>query len=315
MANAKILVVEDEYITEKVIKSTLKDLGYDVVDTIPTGEEAVQKASEICPDLVLMDIMLSGEMDGIEAAKQIKDRFSIPVIYLTAHADDATLERAKITEPFGYILKPFDDKDLQISIEFALCKYRAEKLLKQSEERLSNFIENALDIVICDINGTIVEWNKSAETAFKYSKDEIIGKPVTILIPERFKKEHQDGVERFLRTGEKKFIGKRVEISGITKDGIEIPIDMSITAQKIEEGKCFFTAIMRDLTERKKVEKELRQYGHIVSCSDDMLALVDKKFIYTAANLAYLTAFNKSREDLIGHTVSEVMGKEFLKKL
>ena len=315
MVNARILVVEDEYISAKVIRSALNGMKYDVVDTVSTGEKAIQKASETCPDLVLMDIMLSGEMDGIETAKQIRKCFNIPVIYLTAHADDATLKRAKITEPFGYIVKPFDDKVLQISIEFSIHKHKAENLLKQSEERFHKFIENALDIVICDINGTIVEWNRSAEIAFKYSKDEIIGKPVTILIPERYKKEHQDGVARFLKTGEARFIGKRQEVSGITKEGVEIPLDTSITAQKVEEDKYFFTAIMRDITEREDVEKELRQYGHIVSYSHDMLALLDKKFIYTAANRAYLAAFNRSREDLIGHTVSEVIGKEFFEKV
>ncbi|MBT7350197.1 response regulator, partial [candidate division WWE3 bacterium] len=108
MSKAKILVVEDELISAKGIRSALKSLGYDVLDIVASGKEAIQKASGSQPDLILMDIKLDGEMDGIEAARQIKDRFNIPVVYLTAHADDATLERAKITDPFGYILKPFE---------------------------------------------------------------------------------------------------------------------------------------------------------------------------------------------------------------
>lgn len=286
MSKVKILVVEDEYITEKVLRYTLKDLEYDVVDIVPTGEEGIRKASETCPDIVLMDITLNGDIDGIEAAKQIRDRFNIPVIYLTAHADSATLERAKITEPCGYILKPFDEKDLQISIEFALYKHKSEKSLKQSEERIRKFIENALDIVVCDINGTIVEWNRSAEKAFNYSKDEIIGKSVTILVPERDSKEYQDGVEQFVNTGEAKFIGERREVSGVTKEGVEIPLDMSITAQKIEEGKYFFTAIMRDLTERKKVEKELYDLAKFPSENPNPVLRVDKNGIILFANNA-----------------------------
>jgi signal transduction histidine kinase len=134
MSKTKILVVEDELITAKGIRSALKSLGYDVLDIVSSGEEAIQKASEIHPDLILMDIKLDGDMDGIEAARQIKDRFSIPVVYLTAHADDATLARAMITEPYGYILKPFEDRDLHIGIEIALYKHQMEEKLIQSEK-------------------------------------------------------------------------------------------------------------------------------------------------------------------------------------
>src|ERR1700758_4812661 len=107
MANVKILVVEDESVIARYIESRLRSLGYGVCAVVPSGEEAVQKAGEMHPDLVLMDIVLRGNMNGIEAAGQIRSRFNIPVIYLTAYADDDTLQRAKVTEPFGYLLKPF----------------------------------------------------------------------------------------------------------------------------------------------------------------------------------------------------------------
>ncbi|MCX5908778.1 MAG: response regulator, partial [Deltaproteobacteria bacterium] len=111
MENTKILVVEDEGIVAKDIEKTLRDLGYIVPALASSGEEAIEKALVTRPDLVLMDIVLLGKMDGVEAAEEIRTRLGIPVVYLTAHADAATLERAKITEPFGYLLKPFQERE------------------------------------------------------------------------------------------------------------------------------------------------------------------------------------------------------------
>ena len=126
MVLKKILVVEDEGIVVLHIKKTLERLGYEVTGIAATGEDAIIKAMEDRPDLVLMDIVLKGAVDGIDAAEKIRAIFSIPVIYLTAHADEMTLERAKLTEPAGYIVKPFRKRDLFIAIEFALYKSRAE---------------------------------------------------------------------------------------------------------------------------------------------------------------------------------------------
>lgn len=127
MKNSRILVVEDEAIVAMVIKRRLKDLGYIVSGVASTGKDAITKVEGTFPDLVLMDIRLKGDMDGIEATKIIKDRFSLPVVYLTAHSDDVTFKKAKETAPDGYILKPFTEKDLSTTIEIALHKFRKEK--------------------------------------------------------------------------------------------------------------------------------------------------------------------------------------------
>src|SRR5271169_2938672 len=108
----QILVVEDEGITAMDTGDLLQSLGYAVPAAVFSARDAIRKVEEIRPDLVLMDIRLKGKMDGIEAAQEIRTRFDIPIIYATAHADDATLQRAKVTEPFGYILKPFDEREL-----------------------------------------------------------------------------------------------------------------------------------------------------------------------------------------------------------
>ena len=117
-----ILIVEDETIVAIDIQSTLTRLGYEVSGICSSGEDAIKKCGELSPDLVLMDIKLKGSVDGIEAAQKIKDDFFTPVVYLTSYADEATLERAKVTEPFGYILKPFEEVELRVALELALFK-------------------------------------------------------------------------------------------------------------------------------------------------------------------------------------------------
>ena len=129
----KILIVEDENIIALNIKKKLKSFGYAIPAIASTGEEAVKMAEIILPDLILMDIMLKGDMDGVEAAEEIRKRFDIPVIYLTAYSDDKVLERAKITEPYAYIVKPFKANDLRSNIEMTLYRHSVEKEVKRKK--------------------------------------------------------------------------------------------------------------------------------------------------------------------------------------
>lgn len=142
MAKTNVLVVEDESIVSKDIQHSLKKLGYNVVGASSTGEKAVELAMEMKPDIILMDIMLKGEMNGIETAEQIREELSIPVIYLTAYADESTLTKAKITEPYGYIIKPFKEVDLHTSIEMALYKYSKEQVVQKERDLFYSLIEN-----------------------------------------------------------------------------------------------------------------------------------------------------------------------------
>jgi len=142
LSNEKILIVEDEGIVILHIRKALENLGYIVAGIANDGDDAIAKATEIRPDLVLMDIVLKGAVDGIEAADKIHAILNIPVIYLTAHADENTLQRAKVTEPFGYIVKPFRERDLQIAIEFALYKSRMEGERSLLIHRLQDALEH-----------------------------------------------------------------------------------------------------------------------------------------------------------------------------
>ena len=142
MAKVKILVVEDESIVAKDIQNSLKKLGYHVPTTVSSAEKAIEEVEENRPDLILMDIMLKGQMSGIEAANVIKERFGVPLIFLTAYADDNTLSKAKITEPYGYIIKPFKEKELQTTIEMALYKHEKDEAIKKERDLYHSIIEN-----------------------------------------------------------------------------------------------------------------------------------------------------------------------------
>jgi FOG: CheY-like receiver len=129
MKTPMIMVVEDEAIIAQDIAITLRGLGYGVPCIASNAGEAIRQIEKINPDLVLMDIVMPGEQDGIEAAQEIRNRFDIPTVYLTAYADEVTFKRAKVTEPYGYVLKPFDKRQLQTQIEMALYKHILEKKL------------------------------------------------------------------------------------------------------------------------------------------------------------------------------------------
>jgi len=154
----RILVVEDETIVALDLKNSLKMLGYDVVGTACSGEEAIAKADQTRPDLVLMDIILKGKMDGVQAADSIRATLNIPVIFLTACADERTLQRAKVTEAFGYLLKPFEERELHGHIEIALYKHHMERALRESEERYS--------LATLGANDGLWDWNLESKEIY-----------------------------------------------------------------------------------------------------------------------------------------------------
>lgn len=142
MSKTNILVVEDESIVSKDIQHSLKKLGYHVVGAASTGEKALELARTERPDIVLMDIMLKGDMNGIQTAEMIRQEMSIPVVFLTAYADESTLAKAKVTEPYGYIIKPFKEIDLHTSIEMAIYKHSKEQEIIRERDLLFSIVEN-----------------------------------------------------------------------------------------------------------------------------------------------------------------------------
>jgi PAS domain S-box-containing protein len=156
MGNEKILVAEDEGLVALSLKNSLEHLGYEVPATAATGDEVISKIAEFSPDLILMDIRLKGTTDGIEVANQIRKTSKVPVVYLTAHSDERTLARAKLSEPFGYIVKPYEEKSLHTTIEMALKKAAAESEVTHKRDRLASILR-CIDegVIVSDLKGTI----------------------------------------------------------------------------------------------------------------------------------------------------------------
>lgn len=168
-----ILIVEDERIVAEDMKETITKFGYHVVATVVSGEIAIEKVNELHPDLILMDIHLAGKMTGIEAAEKIRAHHDIPLIFLTAFADKELVSRAKLAGPYGYILKPYDEQELRITIEIAIYKHKLEKTLKESEERYRGFVQNFLGIAFrLNTDFTPVFLHGAVEAMTGYTEDE-----------------------------------------------------------------------------------------------------------------------------------------------
>lgn len=177
------MVVDDETIISMQLENRLKQLGYNIAGNASTAEEAISLADQLKPDLILMDIVMPGKLDGIEAAGIIRRDLDIPVIFLTAWADEELVKRAKDVQPYGYIVKPYNEREIQATIEVALHKISIDRHLKNQERHLRSVI-NTLDDAVLSFDGDnrIMFANEAAETLFGYTSAELIGKPVSMLI-------------------------------------------------------------------------------------------------------------------------------------
>ena len=265
MGKKGILVVEDEIITAEDIKESLQEIGYTVLAVASTGEEALKKVEEDNPDLVLMDIVLKGNLDGVETAEKIRACFNIPVVYLTAYSDQKILERAKITEPFGYIIKPFDERDLHTTIEIALYKYEMERKLRESEQWLTAVIKSLGEAVIAtDKKGIIHLMNPFAEALTGWKQDDALGnhlETVFNIISEETDKMIENPVIKAIR--EDIFYGLVDHTLLITKEGTKIPVDIiGSTIKNDRDSVIGIVLIFYDITERKKIERVLKMSKH-----------------------------------------------------
>ena len=225
-----------------------------------SGDKAVEAAGRLSPDLVLMDIKLKGDMDGVEAARQIRDSFNIPVIYLTAYTDDMTLKFARTAEPYGYIVKPFGDRELHSNIDMALYKHKAEQALKESEERYRAIFEQAADsIVLIDgETGELVEFNDKAHKNLGYTSEEFKKLEIPDFEAIETAEEVRKHFDKIIRRGPDVFQTKQRRKDGEVRDILVSSRAISIG------GKDFIQSIWRDITEQKRAEKVLRFSLHFL---------------------------------------------------
>ena len=243
MENTQVLVVEDNAIVAMDIRAKLERLGYSVPDVVGSGEEAVARAAEIGPDLILMDIKLSGEMDGIGAAEHIQSRCAIPVVYLTAHADGDTLRRAKLTEPFGYVVKPFEKKELHAAVEMALNRHRIEGALKHSKQQVATALRFVSDAAIAADGSRVVTFiNPIASMLTGWSQADALGEDLTEVFNVGEERDAADDpVETALKKGGFGLANGRKLVG---KNGVETSIDYSAAPIESETGTVTVTGVV-----------------------------------------------------------------------
>ncbi len=323
MNNERILIVEDEKIIALDLQRRLERFGFAVVGMAASGAEAIELAEEREPDIILMDIRLEGDMDGIEASKHIRARFAIPVIFLTAYTDERTLERAKEVEPFGYILKPFKERELYTTIDIALYKNRIDKKLRKQERLFSAMLHSINDgIIATDTDMTVSFMNVVAEEITGIDEASAKGRPlrsvVTLLDP-RTNKEFLSG--SLPNVDSKPYFFSDALIKN--NRGRSVLVDGSITRihEKENESEGFLLTL-RDITEMKRMSETINyQASH-----DSLTGLSNREefsfklgeilaALRTSGEKHALVVIDIDRFKAINDTCGSMAGDELLKQI
>jgi len=318
MAEVRILIVEDEGIEALDLEYRLESMGYAIQGIVATGEEAVDKAEELRPDLILMDIMLQGEIDGVTAAERIRARLDIPVIFLTAYADEKTLQRAKITEPYGYLVKPFQERELYITIDMALYKHRMERKLKERERFLFTTLRSIGDAVIAtDEHGLITFMNPVAEGLMGLTLTEVRDQKLVEIfniINKSSRLPVENPITRVLREG--CVVGLANHTILIASNGKEIPIDDSAAPIKDDRGNIIgVVLVFRDITEREEAEQEVQHHvTELESVNQELDAFSYAISHDLKAPLRSIKVFSQAIVEDHGHSLDEV-GKDYLRRV
>ncbi|MBI5446104.1 MAG: response regulator [Deltaproteobacteria bacterium] len=310
MSGQSVLIVEDESIVATDLERQLRRLGYDVVGTAASGQEAIELADQLEPQIVLMDIWLAGPMDGIEAAEAIRRERDVPVVYLTAHSDAATLARAKVTGPSGYVLKPFEERELATQVELALYKHQADRQLRDQREWLRVTLTSIGDAVIAtDAEGRVTFMNPVAERLTGWAAGEAAGQLLHAVFPvvnEQTGEPLPDPVARVLREGRAIPLANHAAV--VARDGRSIPVEDS-AAPIINAAGLVIGAVLvcHDVTEKRRAEEERQRLAATVQEERDRLAAllnsVSDEIWYADADKR-LTLVNPSVGQQFGSTVS-----------
>jgi PAS domain S-box-containing protein len=310
---AKILIVEDELVAALSIQEFLERSKHTVVASVTSGAEAIRLAEVEQPDIVLMDIYLEDEIDGITAASQIRERFNIPVIYLTANTEDHTLQRAIATEPFGYLIKPFNSIELYTTIHIALRRYQLEQQFVATEQWLTATLTSIGDgTIVTDCEGLITFINPVAETLTGWERSEALGEPANQVLDLLDAETHGTIENPLLAAMES---GTEIKLPDQcvlrTKQGGERAI--GDTAAPIRNDRGEITGgvlVFQDITERKQAEELLhrreQEFRALVENSPDAIARFDRDLRYVYVNPAIEQLLNISRQEFINKRNAEM---------
>lgn len=257
----KILVVEDEAIVARDIERQLRKAGYEVPAVVGSAEAALEQVSQTSPDLVLMDIRLQGPIDGIETAREIREQFKLPVIFLTAHADDETLARAKLTQPFGYIVKPIGHSNLTSSIEMALYKHRVERQLEEHRALLNTILQTIPEaVIVADVAGNVRLMNSAAEKLTGWTPAAFSGQQLASVVAlqnSASRNAAHDLLAQALRERRTVRIPRGTRLR--TRAGPWIEVDGHIAISEAADAPAGLMVTLYDSTARQREEQQIRQ--------------------------------------------------------
>jgi PAS domain S-box-containing protein len=307
MAEARILVVEDEAIIAEYISSSLESLGYEVCAVVATGEDAIRIAEELHPDLVVMDVVLQGEIDGISAANRIQESHRVPIVFLTAYSDEEMLDRATVAGPFGYLIKPFRDRELHSTIKMALFKHRLEMELRESREWFSVTLRSLGEAVIAtDRDGLVKFMNPPAESITCTTEQDAQGRPLREFFPAAC-----DHALDLLKVGRSRqectHTGEaaNVSLAWTTRDGAPRVIDACVAPIRNLAGEDLGSVLVfRDVTARKRVEERLRLLYEVMEQCSEGIALFDPKGLIKFANKAFAAMHGYVANEITGRHLS-----------
>ncbi len=300
--------MEDEAIVARDIQVQLEALDYEHVGHAASGEDAIEMAGQLRPDLVLMDIQLAGPMDGISAATVIRERWPIPVVFLTAFAETETVSRAKLIQPFGYVVKPFSTRELRTALELALFMSQVDAKLRASESRYHAMVQSIdAGIITIDRAGRIVGWNPAAEKIFGYSADEMLARSLETLMPDTMRAQHAAGLARAVATGEHRLVGQgTAEVPGCHRDGHELWLSLQLSEWWLSDD-VFFTAVIGDITETKHAQERLRLQSSALEAAANAILITDRAGTVEWANAAFFAMTGYDPHEVVGTKAGRVL--------
>lgn len=299
---SRIVVFEDDAVAAEFLAKSLSSLGYDVAGVFGSAREAIARVVEVQPDLILMDIRLSGEMDGIAAAEQINNLLDVPIIFLTACIDDATFNRAKQTNAFAYLSKPVDINDLNHCVELTVRKHAYERALRQMENsvRLSEQKNRALlkaipDLILrCRRDGTILDSTVPKTSEFSFLPPSIIGKNIVSLLCAAVRERDNDQIMQWLQSDDLQYVCVKLSVNGLPRH---------LEVRSVGSGPDEVIAIARDITERVQSEEKIRRYVHELEKSREQIVQQSRDLI-VAHSLA--EAANQAKSDFLATMSHEI---------
>ena len=302
MKKNRVLIVEDEFILSMDMANSLEVMGYEVMNAVPSGEEAIEVVERIAPDLILMDVELAGELDGIQAAEKINKHHNIPIIYISGHTDELTLSRAKITGPYGYVKKSFNYDELHTTIDMAIYKNKMQRKVIENEELLNATLENIEDAVInVDNAGHIMYMNKAAADLMKISKRNINKVQIDRIGLQWLKMDGTELIHPYKTNRKKRFA--KAEYSLINQAaGSVVPIECSINVlHDLKRNAKGYVYLIRNIADRKKIERIQSQLASIVESSQDAIISIDVNGI--------IRSWNSGARKILGYSFDEVEGQ------